>query len=78
MVDRAGIMEHMDVVGSDGEHIGVVDGVDGDEIKLAKSDPAGGTEHHLIPLVWVEEVGDDGRVHLSVSSGHARLKRQVA
>lgn len=34
------IREHMEVVGADEEHVGTVDGVDGGQIKLTKSDPA--------------------------------------
>jgi hypothetical protein len=32
------IKEHMEVVGSDGQHVGTVDGVEDDRIKLTKSD----------------------------------------
>ena len=50
--------EHMDVVGSDGSHVGTVDKVRGDRIILAKSDPAAGGVHHSIPCSWVESVED--------------------
>jgi hypothetical protein len=61
------IREHMEVIGSDGEPVGTVDYMDGtDRIMLAKSHPASGGKHHVIPIDWVEYV-DDG-VHLSKSS----------
>lgn len=64
-MDAAQIREHMEVVGSDGQHIGVVDRVEGDRIKLTKSDPAAGGEHRYIGLDQVETVDD--AVHLSIS-----------
>ena len=37
-----GIRDHMEVIGSDGGHVGRVDHVIGDEIELAKLDLGGG------------------------------------
>jgi hypothetical protein len=43
----AQIREHMVVIGSDGERVGIVDHVDGRRLKLAKNDPvAGGAPLH--------------------------------
>jgi hypothetical protein len=51
MVAASTIKEHMEVVGSDGVHIGTVDHMDGpDQMKLTKNDEAAGGEHHFIPL----------------------------
>jgi hypothetical protein len=52
------VTEHMEVVGSDGTHVGKVDKVRGDRIILAKSDPAAGGMHHSVPCGWVESVED--------------------
>ncbi|HEY6916157.1 MAG TPA: DUF2171 domain-containing protein, partial [Allosphingosinicella sp.] len=52
------VTEHMDVVGSDGEHVGTVDKVRGDRIILTKSDPSAGGHHHSIPCAWIENVED--------------------
>jgi len=52
------VAEHMDVVGSDGEHIGTVDKVRGDRIVLTKSDPDAGGRHHSIPSRWIDRVDD--------------------
>jgi hypothetical protein len=50
--------EQMEVVGSDGEHIGTVDKVRGDRIILTKSDPNAGGMHHSIPCSWIENCDD--------------------
>ena len=66
MVAPMMIKEHMEVVGSDGVHIGTVDHMEGaDEVKLMKDDPDAGDEHHFIPLAWVDHV--DQHVHLNKS-----------
>jgi len=52
------VREHMDVVGSDGEHVGTVDKVSGDRIILTKNDPAAGGHHHSIPCSWITGVDD--------------------
>src|SRR5215218_453919 len=46
------IREHMEVVGSDGGHVGTVDKVEGDRIKLTKKDDPDGTgaHHHYLSL----------------------------
>lgn len=58
MVNASQIKEHMDVKGSDGAHIGTVDRIEGDRIKLAKSDPASGGTHRYMDLTHVREVKD--------------------
>jgi len=52
------VVEHMDVIGSDGAHIGTVDKVRGDRIILTKSDPDAGGRHHSIPSRWIQNVDD--------------------
>jgi hypothetical protein len=54
----AKVSEPMEVVGSDGGHVGKVDKVRGDRIILAKSDPDAGGIHHSVPCGWVESVDD--------------------
>ena len=53
------IREHMKVVGSDRQPVGTVDHVEGDRIKLARSDPQAGGRHHYIPSDWVDRVEGD-------------------
>jgi hypothetical protein len=73
MTDTSAIREHMEVLGSDGGHVGRVDHVLGDEIELAKMDIAGGFKHHLIPVSWVESVEDD-KVKLSCTQDEAKAR----
>jgi hypothetical protein len=56
------IREHMEVVCSEGMHVGTVDHVQGDQIKLTRRDSEDGM-HHLIPTSLVASV--DTKVHLS-------------
>ena len=72
MVDLALIKEHLEVVGSDGGHVGRVDHVNGDQIELAKLDLAGGFKHHMIPVSWVDHV--DEHVHLNVTQDDAKAR----
>jgi hypothetical protein len=73
MVAPMKIKEHMEVVGSDGVHVGTVDHLEGpDMVKLAKTDPDAGGEHHLIPLAWVDHV--EMKVHLRQSGAEAKAR----
>jgi hypothetical protein len=60
------IREHMEVIGAEGAHIGTVDRVEGNRIKLVRADSGMGHEdhHHYIPRGLVAEVEGD-RVRLS-------------
>ncbi len=70
MFNKTDIKEHMEVLGSDGQHVGTVDYLEGSsDIKLTKSDPKSGGQHHLIPLAWVDHV--DQHVHLNRSAGRS-------
>jgi hypothetical protein len=71
MADARQIREHLHVHSSDGEHVGTVDHLQGDQIKLAKQDKASGGQHHFIPLSWVASVDDD-QVRLSKSADEVR------
>jgi hypothetical protein len=64
------VTEHMEVVGPDGSHVGIVDKVRGDRIILTKSDSAAGGVHHSVPCSWVEKVDD--KVFLNKSAEEAR------
>ena len=60
------IREHMEVIASCGKHVGVVDRIEGNSVKLTKSDPTAAGQHHFIPLDWVATV--DEHVHLNKNS----------
>lgn len=70
MADLSQIREHAEVIGADGVHVGTVDHVDGDRIKLTKKDSGqGGHErhHHYISGGLVAEV-EGGTVRLSANA----------
>ena len=64
------IREHMEVIGADGVHVGTVDKVEGDRIKLTQDDSGeGGHEghHHYLDIGLVAEVEGD-KVRLSANA----------
>ena len=63
MADLTSITEHMEVVGSDGGHVGTVDHLDGQRIKLTRTDPAAGGEHHFIHVDSIASVDDKVRLN---------------
>ena len=70
MVDISRIKEHAEVIGADGVHVGTVDHVEGDRIKLTKKDSGMGHHkghHHFIPLGLVAEI-EGGKVRLSANA----------
>ena len=76
MVTPVMIKEHMEVVGSDGVHVGTVDHMEGaDQVKLTRDDQDAGGEHHFIPLAWGEHV--EAKVHLRQSGAEAKARWQT-
>lgn len=65
------IKEGMEVIGADGVHVGTVDELEGDRIKLIKSDSGDafhkGRHHHYIELGFVAGVEGD-KVRLSANA----------
>jgi hypothetical protein len=77
MAQTQNIKEHMEVLGSDGQHVGTVDCLKGaDRIMLTKNDPAAGGQHHVIPADWVAKVDD--KVRLKKSAKDAMAQWQAA
>ena len=75
MATRDEIREKMEVIGADGVHIGTVDRVEDDRIKLIRADSGtGGHEghHHYLSLGLVAAVEDDV-VRLSANADKAVL-----
>jgi hypothetical protein len=80
MVDVTQIKEHAEVIGADGVHVGTVDHVDGNRIKLTKKDSGAEIEgaqggahaghHHYISLGLVADV-ENGTVRLSATGANA-------
>ena len=73
MIETSSIREHMEVVGSDGQHVGKVDHVKGSEIELTKFDFGAGLAHHLVPISWVERIADD-KVFLTLTKDQAKAQ----
>ena len=70
MADTSNIREHMEVIGADGVHVGTVDKVEGDRIKLTKKDSGEGSHeghHHYISTGLIADVEGD-QVRLSANA----------
>lgn len=87
MADLSQIKEHMEVIGADGVHVGTVDHVDGDRIKLTKKDSTADVEgaeggehaghHHYVSVGLVADIEGD-KVRLSASGANAVLFEEEA
>lgn len=62
MFEKLRIREHMEVATSTGQHVGTVDDVKDDQIKLTRTDSSDGA-HHYIAFENVDKI-DDNRVYL--------------
>jgi hypothetical protein len=71
------IHKDMEVVGSDGRHVGTVDHTESaDRIVLSGDDPKARGKPHLISINWVDYV--DSKVHLNKPSRKAVSEWQIA
>jgi hypothetical protein len=67
------IREHMEVIGADGVHVGTVDQVEGNRIKLTKKDSGEGSHrghHHYIDKGLVADI-EGNKVRLSANAAVA-------
>lgn len=72
-IDLSQIQEHMEVVGADGVHLGTVDSVVADRIKLTKADSGShGDHHHYISGGLVAAI-EGNQVRLSANAANAAL-----
>jgi hypothetical protein len=71
MVDTTKIQEHMAVVSSDDGHVGTVDHLDGQRIKLTRTDPEAQGVHHFIHVDSIEAI-EDGEVRLNRTTAQAK------
>jgi hypothetical protein len=75
MAVQDNIREGMEVIGADGVHVGTVDRIEGDRIKLNRKETDFGTDqphHHFLSLGLVAEVEGD-KVRLSSNAATAEL-----
>jgi len=80
MSDLSKIKDHMEVIGADGTHVGTVDRVEGNRIKLVKKDSGEGKHkgrHHFIDSSLIAEVEGD-KVRLSANADVAVTMEQEA
>ena len=76
MADLSAIREHMEIIGADGVHIGTVDKVEGNRIKMTKADSGShGDHHHYLSGGLVAEV-EGNRVRLSAAGAAALLMEE--
>jgi hypothetical protein len=72
MTDLSKIKEHAEVIGADGVHLGTVDSVEGDRIKLTKVESgAHKGHHHYVSQGLIAGVDSNGTVRLSASGANA-------
>ena len=70
VTDISQIREHMEVIGADGAHVGTVDHLEGDRIKLTRKDSGEGSHeghHHYISTVLVADI-EGNQVRLSANA----------
>ena len=78
MAGKDAIREHMEVIGADGVHVGTVDKVEGQRIKLTKKDSGEGSHkghHHYIDGGLVAEI-EGNKVRLSANANVAVTMEQ--
>jgi len=73
MVDLNRITEHMDVIGADGVHVGTVDKVEGNRIKLTKADSGSHADHHHYISAGLIAAVEGDTVRLSANGANAAL-----
>ncbi|MEN3951516.1 DUF2171 domain-containing protein [Iodidimonas sp. SYSU 1G8] len=73
MSDLSRVTAHMEIIGADGVHIGTVDKVEGNRIRMTKADSGSHSDHHhYISGALVAEV-EGNQVRLSASGDAAAL-----
>jgi hypothetical protein len=73
MVTPTAIREGMEVIGADGVHVGTVDRLEGERIKLAKKDSGQGSHqghHHFVSTALIADITGD-KVRLSANANVA-------
>ncbi|HEY9552473.1 DUF2171 domain-containing protein [Allosphingosinicella sp.] len=73
MSDLSKIIEHMEVVGADGVHLGTVDKVEGGRIKLIRADSGSHDDHHHYVSGGLVAAVEGNRVRLSANADAAAL-----
>jgi hypothetical protein len=75
MINPSEIRERMEVIGSDGQPVGTVEKVEGNRMKLTKSDPTAQGQNHYIPLDSVDSVqGNSVRLRQTAQEAKRQLQ----
>lgn len=62
MFEKLRIKQHMEVTDASGQHLGTVDEVEDNRIKLTRTDSNDGL-HHYVPIDDIEKIADN-RIYL--------------
>lgn len=73
MADISQVTEHMEIIGADGVHIGTVDKVEGNRIKMTKADSGSHDDHHHYISQGLIAGIDGNQVRLSANAASALL-----
>jgi hypothetical protein len=73
MADLSKIIEHMEVIGADGAHVGTVDKVEGDRIKLTRGNSGSHQDHHHYISGGLVAAVEGNAVRLSATGASAAL-----
>ena len=73
MADISQVREHMEIIGADGVHVGTVDKVEGDRIKLTKADSGSHSGHHHYVSGGLIATIEGDKVRLSANGDAAVL-----
>jgi hypothetical protein len=72
-MDTSKINPHMEIIGADGVHVGTVDRVEGNRIKMTKADSGQGHQprhHHYVDVGLVADI-EGNKVRLSANGNVA-------
>lgn len=75
-MDTSQIKEHMEVVGNDGAHVGIVDHLDGERLKLTHHDSKAQGKHHFLPLTAIASVDEFVKLSMSASEAMAQWETE--
>lgn len=69
-----GVKEGMEVIGADGVHVGIIDGMTHHRLKLTRSDSVDGLHHYISTGLIAEVEGD--KVRLSATGANVQYLRE--
>lgn len=78
MIDLSQIKEHMEIIGADDVHIGTVDKVEGDRIKMTRADSGSHRDHHHYFSSGLVAAIEDNQVRLTAAGASAVLLEEEA